>query len=197
MLLLAACEPAEPTAAQAAEKLQAQINELLEEVDKSLEEVGDLDLAGLCANSGKITAGMDLLVPRYRDFAVLMEELGDMQQALIAGGAANQFAVDAQEIRRNCSTRGAAAATQTESSANQLTEKKAPDVEDLSTPTTAEENTSEQSAASDSTSPNTSISGGDGGSGVSATRARSHLSKGEGLGTSDWLAQPGNGTHTG
>ena len=99
---------------------------------------------------------MDLLVPRYRAFAVLMEELGDMQQALIAGGAANQFAVDAQEIRRNCSTRGAAAATQTESSANQLTEKKAPDVEDLSTPTTAEENTSEQSAASDSTSPNTS-----------------------------------------
>ena len=124
MLLLAACEPAEPTAAQVAEKLQAQINELLEEVDKSLEEVGDLDLAGLCANSGKITAGMDLLVPRYRAFAVLMEELGDMQQALIAGGAANQFAVDAQEIRRNCSTRGAAAATQTESSANQLTEKK-------------------------------------------------------------------------
>ena len=156
ILLLAACEPAEPTAAQVAEKLQAQINELLKEVDKSLEEVGDLDLAGLCANSGKITAGMDLLVPRYRAFAVLMEELGDMQQALIAGGAANQFAVDAQEIRRNCSPRGAAAATQTESSANQLTEKKASDVEDLSTPTTAEENTSEQSAASDSTSTNTS-----------------------------------------
>ena len=105
MLLLAACEPAEPTADQVAEKLQAQINELLEEVDKSLEEVGDLDLAGLCANSGKITAGMDLLVPRYRAFAVLMEELGDMQQALIAGGAANQFAVDVQEIRRDCSTR--------------------------------------------------------------------------------------------
>ena len=59
MLLLAACEPAEPTAAQVAEKLQAQINELLEEVDKSLEEVGDLDLAGLCTNSGKINAGMD------------------------------------------------------------------------------------------------------------------------------------------
>ena len=133
MLLLAACEPAEPTADQVAEKLQAQINELLEEVDKSLEEVGDLDLADLCANSGKITAGMDLLVPRYRAFAVLMEEPGDMQQALIAGGAANQFAVDVQKIRRDCSTRGAAAATQTESSANQSTEKKAPDAEDLST----------------------------------------------------------------
>ena len=53
MLLLAACEPAEPTVDQVAQKLQAQINELLEEVDKSLEEVGDLDLAGLCANSGK------------------------------------------------------------------------------------------------------------------------------------------------
>ena len=135
LLLLASCEPAEPTASQVAEKLQAQINELLEEVDKNLEKVADLDLDGLCANSGRITAGMDLLVPRYRAFAVLMEELGDMQQALLAGGAA--------------------AATQTESSANQLTEKKAPDVEDLSTPTTAEENTSEQSAASDSTSPNT------------------------------------------
>ena len=36
MLLLVACEPAEPTAAEVAEKLQVQINELLEEVDKSL-----------------------------------------------------------------------------------------------------------------------------------------------------------------
>ena len=78
MLLLVACEPAEPTAAEVAEKLQVQINELLEEVDKSLEKVADLDLDGLCANSGRITAGMDLLVPRYRAFAVLMEELGDM-----------------------------------------------------------------------------------------------------------------------
>ena len=97
LLLLAACEPAEPTASQVAEKLQAQINELLEEVDKSLEKVADLDLDGLCAKSGRITAGMDLLVPRYRAFAVLMEELGDMQQALLAGGAANQFAVDVQK----------------------------------------------------------------------------------------------------
>ena len=105
LLLLAACEPTEPTAAQVAEKLQAQINELLEEVDESLEEVADLDLDGLCANSGRITAGMDLLVPRYRAFAVLMEELGDMQQALLAGGAANQFAVDVQKIRRDCATR--------------------------------------------------------------------------------------------
>ena len=105
ILLLAACEPAEPTAAQVAEKLQAQINELLEEVDKSLDKVADLDLDGLCANSGRITAGMDLLVPRYRAFAVLMEELGDMQQALLAGGAANQFAVDVQKIRRDCATR--------------------------------------------------------------------------------------------
>ena len=73
LLLLAACKPAEPTAAQVAEKLQAQINELLEEVDASLKEVADLDLDGLCANSGRITAGMDLLVPRYRAFAVLMD----------------------------------------------------------------------------------------------------------------------------
>ena len=64
LLLLAACKPAEPTAAQAAEKLQAQITELLEEVDKSLEKVSDLDLDDLCAKSGMITAGMDLLVPR-------------------------------------------------------------------------------------------------------------------------------------
>ena len=37
------------TAAQVAERLQAQINELLEEVDKSLNEVADLDLDDLCA----------------------------------------------------------------------------------------------------------------------------------------------------
>ena len=51
MLLLVACEPAEPTAAEVAEKLQVQINELLEEVDKSLEKVADLDLDGLCATA--------------------------------------------------------------------------------------------------------------------------------------------------
>ena len=50
LLLLAACEAAEPTAAQVAEKLQAQINELLEEVDASLKEVADLDLDGICAD---------------------------------------------------------------------------------------------------------------------------------------------------
>jgi hypothetical protein len=77
LLLLAACKPAEPTAAQVAEKLQAQINELLEEVDERLEEVADLDLVGRCANSGRITAGMDLLVPRYRAFAVLMSKKSD------------------------------------------------------------------------------------------------------------------------
>ena len=75
LLLLAGCTPVDLTAAQVADKLQEQINELLEEVDKNLEEVADLDLDGLCANSGKITAGMDLFVPRYRAFAVLMEEL--------------------------------------------------------------------------------------------------------------------------
>ena len=67
-----------------AEKLQAQINKLLEEVNESLEEVADLDLESLCAKSDRITAGMDLIAPRYRAFAVLMEELGDMQQALLA-----------------------------------------------------------------------------------------------------------------
>ena len=155
LLLLAACEPAEPTAAQVAERLQAQINELLEEVDKSLEKVADLDLDGLCANSGRITAGMDLLVPRYRAFAVLMEELGDMQQALLAGGAANQFAVDVQKIRRDCATRVAAPPSQPESSVNQSTDKPVSDVEDMAM-TSSEENPSEQPPASDSTSPRTS-----------------------------------------
>ena len=123
MLLLVACEPAEPTAAEVAEKLQSQINELLEEVDESLKKVADLDLDGLCANSGRITAGMDLLVPRYRAFAVLMEELGDMQQALLAGGAANQFAVDVQKIRRDCATRAAAPSTRAASEAPQSSDK--------------------------------------------------------------------------
>ena len=155
LLLLAACEPAEPTAAQVAEKLQAQINELLEEVDKNLEKVADLDLDGLCANSGRITAGMGLLVPRYRAFAVLMEELGDMQQALVAGGAANQFAVDVQKIRRDCTTRVAAPPAQSQPAENQSTDKTASDIEDLAPVTTAVENPSEASTASDSTSPST------------------------------------------
>ena len=156
LLLLAACEPAEPTAAQVAEKLQVQINELLEEVDMSLEKVADLDLDGLCANSGRITAGMDLLVPRYRAFAVLMEELGDMQQALLAGGAANQFAVDVQKIRRDCATRVAAPPSQPDSSVNQSTDKPVSDVEDMASVTSTEEKPSEQSPASNSNSPRTS-----------------------------------------
>ena len=153
LLFLTACKPAEPTAAQVAEKLQAQINELLEDVDESLEEVGDLDLDELCANSGRITAGMDLLVPRYREFAVLMEELGDMQQALLAGGAANQFAVDVQKIRRDCETRVGSPTSQTEPSVNQSTDKPVSEVEDMASVTSTQENLAEQSPASESTSP--------------------------------------------
>ena len=156
LLLLAACEPAEPTAAQVADKLQVQINALLEEVDKSLEKVADLDLDGLCANSGRITAGMDLLVPRYRAFAVLMEELGDMQQALLAGGAANQFAVDVQKIRHDCATRVAAPRSQPDSSVNQSTDKPVTDSEEMTSVTSTEQNPSVQSPAFDSTSPRTS-----------------------------------------
>ena len=156
LLLLAACKPAEPTAAQVAEKLQAQINELLEEVDERLEEVAELDLVGRCANSGRITAGMDLLVPRYRAFAVLMDELGDMEQALLAGGAANQFALDVQKIRRDCATRVAAPPTQPESSVSQATDKPVSEVEDMASETSTEENPPEQSSASDQTSRRTS-----------------------------------------
>ncbi|AHF64271.1 hypothetical protein Syncc8109_1926 [Synechococcus sp. WH 8109] len=156
LLLLTACEPSEPTASQVAEKLRVQINELLEEVDMSLEKVADVDLDGLCANSGRITAGMDLLVPRYRAFAVLMEELGDMQQALLAGGAANQFAVDVQKIRHDCATRDAAPPSQPDSSVNQSTDKPVSDVEDMASVTSTEENPSGQSPASETTSPRTS-----------------------------------------
>ena len=156
LLLLAACKPAEPTASQVAEKLQAQINELLEEVDERLEEVADLDLVGRCANSGRITAGMDLLVPRYRAFAVLMDELGDMEQALLAGGAANQFALDVQKIRRDCATRVTAPSTQPESSVSQVTDKPVSEVEDMASETSTEENPPEQSSASDPTSRRTS-----------------------------------------
>ena len=156
LLLLAACKPAEPTAAQVAEKLQAQINELLEEVDERLEEVADLDLDGRCANSGRITAGMDLLVPRYRAFAVLMDELGDMEQALLAGGAANQFALDVQKIRRDCATRVTALSTQPESSVSQATDKPVSEVEDMASETSTQENPPEQSSASDPTSRRTS-----------------------------------------
>ena len=99
---------------------------------------------------------MDLLVPRYRAFAVLMEELGDMQQALLAGGAANQFAVDVQKIRRDCATRVAAPPSQPESSVNQAADEPVSEVEDMASVTSTEENPSEQSPASDSTSPLTS-----------------------------------------
>ena len=99
---------------------------------------------------------MDLLVPRYRAFAVLMEELGDMQQALLAGGAANQFAVDVQKIRRDCAARVAAPPSQPDSSVNQSTGKPVSDVEDMASETSTEENPSEQSSASDSISPRTS-----------------------------------------
>ena len=153
LLLLAACEPTEPTAAQVAEKLQGQINELLEEVDESLEEVAGLDLDGLCANSGRITAGMDLLVPRYRAFAVLMDELGDMEQALLAGGAANQLALDVQKIRGDCATRVTAPSTHPESSVSQATDKPVSEVEDMASVTSTEGNPPEQSPASESTSP--------------------------------------------
>ena len=156
LLLLAACKPAEPTAAQVAEKLQAQINELLEEVDERLEEVADLDLDGRCANSGRITAGMDLLVPRYRAFAVLMDELGDMEQALLAGGAANQFALDVQKIRRDCATRAAVPAARPEPAANQSTDKTASGADGLATVTSSEEKPPEQSPTPGSTSPSTS-----------------------------------------
>ena len=46
LMLLAACKPLEPTAAQAGQA-QAQIAVLLEEVDKSLS-VAELDLDGQC-----------------------------------------------------------------------------------------------------------------------------------------------------
>ena len=69
LLFLAACEPAEPTAAQVAERLQAQINELLEELDTNLKEFADLDLY---ANSGRMTAGIHLIILRYRAFALLI-----------------------------------------------------------------------------------------------------------------------------
>ena len=78
-----------------------------------------------------------------------MEELGDMQQALLAGGAANQFAVDVQKIRRDCATRVAAPASQPESSVNQSTDKPFSEVEDTASVTSTEESPSEQSPASD------------------------------------------------
>ena len=99
--------------------------------------VADLDLDGLCANSGRITAGMDLLVPRYRAFAVLMEELGDMQQALLAGGAANQFTVD---VKKSDATAPLSHSppSQPESSVNQSTDKPVSEVEDMASVTSTE-----------------------------------------------------------
>jgi len=99
---------------------------------------------------------MDLLVPRYRAFAVLMDELGDMEQALLAGGAANQFALDVQKIRRDCATRVTVPSTQPESSVSQATDKPATEVEDMASETNTEENPPGQSSASEPTSRRTS-----------------------------------------
>ena len=54
-----------------------------------------------------------------------------MQQALLAGRAANQFAVDVHKIRRDCTTRFAAPPSQPESSVNQSTDKPFSEVEDM------------------------------------------------------------------
>ena len=104
--LLAACEPAEPTAVQVAEKLQVQINELLKRSTRASKRWQTLTLMA-CVQQRQDHCRMDLLVPRYRAFAVLKEELGDMKQALLAGGAANQFS-GCPKIRRDCTTRVAA-----------------------------------------------------------------------------------------
>ena len=61
LLLLAACEPTEPTAARVAEKLQAQINELLEEVDASLEEVETLTLMASAQTAAGLPQGWTCL----------------------------------------------------------------------------------------------------------------------------------------
>ena len=79
-----------------------------------------------------------------------------MQQALLAGGAANQFAVDVQKIRRDCATRVTATPSQPESSMNQSTDKPVSEVEDMTSVKSTEESTSQQSSASDSTSLRTS-----------------------------------------
>ena len=131
LLFLAACQPAETTSIQQANRLQAQITELLEEVNKRLGEVADLDLEGLCANSGMITAGMDMLVSRDRAYAVVMESQGKTNQALLATGAANQFVVEAQKIKRDCEARAATPPTQPEPLTRQLTDKTASDDKDL------------------------------------------------------------------
>jgi len=90
---------------------------------------------------------MDLLVPRYRAFAVLMEELGDIQQALRAGGAANQFAVDVQKIRRDCASGAAAVPARTPLEAYQSPEITASDDEGQAPITIKEEKPPELSPA--------------------------------------------------
>ena len=80
-----------------------------------------------------------------------------MQQALLAGGAANQFAVDVKKIRRDCATRVTAPTSQPESSVNQATDKPVSEVEDMASMTSTEGNPPEQSPASDTTLPRTSV----------------------------------------
>ena len=82
LLLLAACKPAEPeppkaTPKEAAEVLGKQIGELQAELTKMVEQARDWE--DLCTNIDTVTAGMEMLAPKYRALAVLYEASGQLK----------------------------------------------------------------------------------------------------------------------
>ena len=79
-----------------------------------------------------------------------------MQQAVLEGGADNQFAVDVQRIRPDCATRVAPPPSQTKSLVNQSADKQCSEVVEMSE-VIKTENPSNQAHISESTSPGTSL----------------------------------------
>ncbi len=103
LLLLAACKPAEPpkpTPKQVSDVLLRQIFEIQDELDRLLAEAkasGDR-----CANVDAMTAGMEMISPKYRALGVVLEAQGEFKQAMQAKGVADKAIAEAREMRRAC-----------------------------------------------------------------------------------------------
>ena len=103
LMLLAACEPAEPpepTPDQIAEVLVRQTAELQDEVTNMVNEA--LASSDHCAEADTIAAGMEMLAGKYGALAVVWERTGDIKQAMQAKGAANAIRAEEKNLRRKC-----------------------------------------------------------------------------------------------
>jgi hypothetical protein len=119
---------------------------------EKLKEVADLVLDGLYANSGRIPAGMDLLIPRYQTFAVLMENWETYDKPYWQGKQPISSQWMSKKSDANAPLEPSAPPAQSEPKASQPTEETASDVEDLAPVTSPSETPPTPSPASESTS---------------------------------------------